>query len=61
MQGAAAAALQATSLVEVPYLMAQSLLMVLIIYWMVGFQTTGWQVGRCSRLGGTSGHGTAGA
>jgi hypothetical protein len=33
----------ATSLVEVPYLMAQSLLMVLIIYWAVGFQTTGWQ------------------
>lgn len=42
---------QATSIVEVPYLMAQSLIMVLIVYWMVGFQTTAWQVreGVCSK------------
>jgi len=35
---------QATSVVEVPYLAAQSLLMTLLVYWTVGFGSAAWQV-----------------
>ena len=35
--------LQASGVVELPYLVAQSTLMIVITYWMVGFQAVAWR------------------